>query len=148
MWRIMAGSHRPCAALATTSTKTITGSLKRQRTAFCQNDSDLFVALNNFETAYTAYRAFQDMMESYWAMVWLQQENVREINAVLLKDDLVRLEGVPLVARATGIPMEIAPKSMLKLAVQEVDTETQFVALKYLAVVPNAAPVAEDDESA
>ncbi|QMT31677.1 ribonuclease catalytic domain-containing protein [Alysiella filiformis] len=128
--------------------KQLQAALNGSAPRFAKNDSDLFVALNNFETAYTAYRAFQDMMESYWAMVWLQQENVREINAVLLKDDLVRLEGVPLVARATGIPMEIAPKSMLKLAVQEVDTETQFVALKYLAVVPNAAPVAEDDESA
>lgn len=128
--------------------KQLQAALNGSAPRFAKNDSDLFVALNNFETAYTAYRAFQDMMESYWAMVWLQQENVREINAVLLKDDLVRLEGVPLVARATGIPMEIAPKSMLKLAVQEVDTETQFVALKYLAVVPNAAPVAEEDEGA
>lgn len=112
---------------------------------FAKNDSDLFVALGNFEAAYTAYRAFQDMMESYWALVWLQQENIKEINAVLLKDDLVRLEGVPLVARATGIPMEIAPKSTVKLAVSDVDTEAQFVALKYLGVVPNAAPVVVDE---
>ncbi len=116
---------------------------------FAKNDSDLFVALGSFETAYTAYRAFQDMMESYWALVWLQQENIKEINAVVLKEDLVRLEGVPLVARATGIPMEIVPKSTVKLAVLDVDTEAQFVALKYLGVVPNAAPVvAEDEESA
>ncbi|SSY70707.1 ribonuclease catalytic domain-containing protein [Alysiella crassa] len=113
---------------------------------FSKNDSDLFVALGSFEAAYTAYRAFQDMMESYWAMVWLQQENIREINAVLLKEDLVRLDGLPLVARATGIPMEIAPKSMLRLAVVDVDTEAQFVALKYLGIVPTATPIVDDDE--
>lgn len=105
---------------------------------FNKNDSDLFVALGNFEAAYVAYRAFQDMMESYWALVWLKQENIKEINATLLKDDLVRLDGVPLTARATGIPMEIAPKATIKLAVSDIDTEAQFVALKYLSVVPTS----------
>ncbi|ULJ62612.1 RNB domain-containing ribonuclease [Wielerella bovis] len=112
---------------------------------FGKNDSDLFVAMNNFDTTYNAYRAFQEQMESYWAMVWLQQENVREINAVLLKDDLVRLEGVPLVARATGIPMEIAPKTVIKLSVTEVNSEQQFMALQYKNVVPSAMPVMVDE---
>ena len=76
-------------------------------------------------------------MESYWAMVWLKQENIREINAVVLKEELVRLEGLPLTARATGIPMEIAPKSTVKLAINEIDPEQQFIALKYLTVIPD-----------
>ena len=104
---------------------------------FDNTESDLFVALGNFEAAYSAYRAFQDMMESYWAMVWLKQENIREINAVVLKEELVRLEGLPLTARATGIPMEIAPKSTVKLAINEIDPEQQFIALKYLTVIPD-----------
>lgn len=114
---------------------------------FDHNESDLFVALGNFEAAYAAYRAFQDMMEHYWAMVWLKQENIREINAVVLKEDLVRLEGLPLVARATGIPMEIAPRATVKLALTDVDPDQQFIALKYLAVVPTVL-VAQDDQAA
>ena len=73
-------------------------------------------------------------MESYWSMVWLEQENVREVNAILLKDDLVRIDGLPLVARCVGIPMEIAPKTLLKLAVTEVNSEKQFVSFKYVNV--------------
>ena len=89
-------------------------------------------------------------MEHYWARVWLQQENVREITAVVLKDDLVRLNGLPLTARATGIPFEVAPKSVVKLAVSDIDPEQQSVALKYVSVVPNtiAASDTEDDAAA
>ena len=113
---------------------------------FAKNDSDLFVALGAFETAFNAYRAFQDMMKNYWATVWLVQENVREINAVVLKEDLVRLEGLPLTARATGIPIEIAPQATVKLAITEIDPEQQFIALKYLSLVPTAATVVVDEE--
>ena len=60
----------------------------------------MFTELTAFETTYAAYREFQDSMESYWSLVWLEQENVREINATVLKDDLVRIDGLPLVARA------------------------------------------------
>lgn len=109
--------------------------LENREPRFAANDSALFAELASFESAYAAYREFQDTMESYWSLVWLQQENVHEINAMLLKDDLVRIDGLPLVARCTGIPMEIAPKSMLKLAVSEVDSEKQFVALKYVNVI-------------
>lgn len=97
-------------------------------------DSSLFAALGSFETAYAAYREFQDSMEAYWSLVWLQQENIKEINATVLRDDLVRIDGLPLVARATGIPLEIVPRTPVKLAVGEVDTEKQFVALKYLNI--------------
>lgn len=108
--------------------------LQQTEPRFAQNDSALFAELANFEAAYTAYREFQDTMESYWSMVWLEQENVREVNAILLKDDLVRIDGLPLVARCVGIPMEIAPKTLLKLAVTEVNSEKQFVSFKYVNV--------------
>ena len=101
---------------------------------FAKNDSALFAELAAFESAHAAYREFQDSMEGYWSLVWLEQENVREINATVLKEDLVRLDGLPLVARATGIPLEIAPKTLVKLTISEVDSEKQFIALKYVNV--------------
>ena len=115
---------------------------------FGNKDSGLFAALGQFESAYTAYREFQDTMEHYWARVWLQQENVREITAVVLKDDLVRLNGLPLTARATGIPFEVAPKSVVKLAVSDIDPEQQSVALKYVSVVPNTVMAADTEDDA
>lgn len=98
--------------------------------------SELFAALGSFETAHAAYREFQDQMEAYWSLVWLQQEQIKEIRATVLKEELVRLDGLPLTARATGIPPEVQPKTAVKLAVSEVDAEKQFVALKYLTLAP------------
>ncbi len=105
---------------------------------FGANDSMLFAAVSNFDSTYTAYRDFQNQMEGYWAMVYLQQEHIGEIRAQILKEDLVRLEGVPLVARATGIPAEIPPKSTVRLSITEVAPEQQFVGLRYLAPVAAA----------
>ncbi|OSI09135.1 ribonuclease catalytic domain-containing protein [Neisseria zoodegmatis] len=107
---------------------------------FEHNDADLFAALRDFDSAYTAYADFQRQMESYWSLVYVQQENIKELKATLLKEDLVRIDGLPLVTRATGIPFDALPKSQMLLSVTEVDADKQFIALNYLkAVVPNAA---------
>ncbi|WP_107878374.1 ribonuclease catalytic domain-containing protein [Neisseria animaloris] len=107
---------------------------------FEHNDADLFAALRDFDSAYTAYADFQRQMESYWSLVYVQQENIKELKATLLKEDLVRIDGLPLVARATGIPFDALPKSQMLLSVTEVDADKQFIALNYLkAVVPTVA---------
>lgn len=105
---------------------------------FERNDSELFATLGSFDSAYDAYREFQDTMEAYWSMVYLEQEQIKEVHAILLKEDLVRIEGMPLLGRASGIPFEIEPKSRILLALSEVDSEKQFVAFRYL----NRAPLA------
>ncbi|OSI07880.1 ribonuclease II-related protein [Neisseria animaloris] len=107
---------------------------------FEHNDADLFAALRDFDSAYTAYADFQRQMESYWSLVYVQQENIKELKATLLKEDLVRIDGLPLVTRATGIPFDALPKSQMLLSVTEVDADKQFIALNYLkAVVPTVA---------
>ncbi|MCS4534654.1 ribonuclease catalytic domain-containing protein [Neisseria montereyensis] len=109
---------------------------------FHNNDAELFSALRDFDTTYTAYADFQRQMESYWSLVYIRQENLKELSATLLKEDLVRINGLPLVVRATGIPFDALPKSQLLLSVTEVDADKQFIALNYLkAVAPSALPV-------
>ncbi|MCF7520935.1 RNB domain-containing ribonuclease [Neisseria sp. ZJ106] len=107
---------------------------------FQKNDADLFAALRDFDTAYTAYADFQRQMESYWSLVYLQQQGIKELTATILKEDLVRIEGLPLTARATGIPFDALPKSQVLLNITELDAEKQFIALNYVkAVAPNVA---------
>ena len=101
---------------------------------FGANDAQLYAALRDFETAHTAYNDFQSQMERYWSLVYLQQNVVAELTATLLKGDLVRIEGLPLVARAIGIPIDIPPRTLMKLRVGEIDLITQSVALQYLNV--------------
>ena len=104
------------------------------------SDAELFAALRDFDTAYTAYADFQRQMEAYWSLVYLQQQGTSELTATILKEDLVRIEGLPLVTRATGIPFDALPKTQVLLKITELDPEKQFIALNYVkAVAPAVA---------
>ncbi|WP_016686850.1 ribonuclease catalytic domain-containing protein [Neisseria sicca] len=105
---------------------------------FRQSDAELFAALRDFDTAYTAYADFQRQMEAYWSLVYLQQQGTSELTATILKEDLVRIEGLPLVTRATGIPFDALPKSQVLLKITELDPEKQFIALNYVKAVAPA----------
>mgnify|MGYP000869814829 FL=1 len=107
---------------------------------FQQSDAELFAALRDFDTAYAAYADFQRQMETYWSLVYLQQQGTSELTATILKEDLVRIEGLPLVTRATGIPFDALPKSQVLLKITELNPEKQFIALNYVkAVAPAVA---------
>ena len=103
---------------------------------FQKNDSNLFAALRDFDATYTAYADFQRQMEAYWSLIYLEQEQCRELTAVLLKEDLVRIDGLPLVNRVHGIPIDIQPKTRMKLAITQLDAEQQLLSLKYLNALP------------
>lgn len=76
-------------------------------------------------------------MEAYWSLVYLQQQGTSELTATILKEDLVRIEGLPLVTRATSIPFDALPKSQALFKITELDAEKQFIALNYQkAVLP------------
>ena len=101
------------------------------------SEAELFAALRDFDAAYTAYADFQRQMEAYWSLVYLQQQGTSELTATILKEDLVRIEGLPLVTRATGIPFDALPKSQALFKITELDAEKQFIALNYQkAVLP------------
>ena len=107
---------------------------------FQQSDAELFAALRDFDTAYAAYADFQRQMEAYWSLVYLQQQGTSELTSTILKEDLVRIEGLPLVTRATGIPFDALPKSQVLLKITELDPEKQFIALNYVKAVAPPAP--------
>jgi exoribonuclease II len=70
--------------------------------AFKPKDSTLFSVISGFDGAYTAYNAFQNGIERFWTLRWLEQNGVTELEATVMKDGLVRADTVPLVLRATG----------------------------------------------
>lgn len=102
---------------------------------FQKNDADLFAALRDFDTAYSAYADFQRQMEAYWSLVYLEQQGTKELTATVLKEDLVRIEGLPLVTRAVGIPFDTLPKSQVLLNITGLDSEKQFIGLNYVKAV-------------
>jgi exoribonuclease-2 len=70
---------------------------------FKPRDADLFAIVSAFDAAYAGYADFQSTMERYWCLRWLAQENARLVDAVVLKDEIVRLTDLPLVIRLPGM---------------------------------------------
>ena len=72
--------------------------------AYMGNDSDFCTIVRQFESVYEAYSEFQRKVERFWSLKWIEQEGLKEIEAVVIKGDLVRVEGLPLVQRIPGMP--------------------------------------------
>lgn len=80
----------------------------------------LFSVVREFELAYDAYNEFQRRLERYWMLRWLLQENIQEITANVIREDLVRFDTLPLVTRAPSV-LGVAPGSKVRLAISSID---------------------------
>ena len=69
---------------------------------FKPKDAALFSIISSFDSTYTEYNAFQSAIERYWTLKALAQDGISELEAVVLKDGLVRADAWPLVFRALG----------------------------------------------
>lgn len=80
----------------------------------------LFSVVREFELAYDAYNEFQRRLERYWMLRWIQQENIQELTASVIREDLVRFDSLPLVTRAPSV-MGVAPGAKVRLAISSID---------------------------
>jgi exoribonuclease-2 len=74
---------------------------------FKPKDVELFSIISSFDAAYFAYNGFQNAMERFWILKYVQQQGITEVEASLFKDNLVRADHLPLVlpvAGAQGLP--------------------------------------------
>ena len=96
----------------------------------------LYATVRDFELAYDAYNDFQRRLERYWMLRWLIQENVTEVTASVIREDLVRFDKLPLVTRAPSV-MGVAPGAKVRLALSDIDLlDIQFHAELVETVAP------------
>jgi len=69
---------------------------------FKPKDAQLFSIISGFDAAYSAYNAFQNGIERFWTLRYLAQNQIGELDAVVMKDGLVRADTLPLVFKALG----------------------------------------------
>ncbi|HET7732149.1 MAG TPA: ribonuclease catalytic domain-containing protein [Usitatibacter sp.] len=91
---------------------------------------ELSLAARDFETAYEAYNEHQRQMERYFCLRYLVQEGITESDAAIVREELVRLERLPLVCRAIGLPTA-APGERVRVAFGEVDLWEAHVLCRY-----------------
>jgi exoribonuclease-2 len=91
---------------------------------------ELTAAARDFETAYEAYAEHQRLLERYWVLRYLEQEGIAEAPAAVIREELVRIEGLPLVCRAIGLPTS-APGERVRVAFGEIDFWDAHVLCRY-----------------
>ncbi|MBL8287014.1 MAG: RNB domain-containing ribonuclease [Rubrivivax sp.] len=69
---------------------------------FKPRDAALFALISAYEAAHAAYHDFQNGIERFWTLRWLQQNAASEIEATVIKPGLVRAETLPLVFELRG----------------------------------------------
>ena len=88
--------------------------------AYPPRSEQLFSVVREFELAYDAYNEFQRRLERYWMLRWMQQENIQEVTASVIREDLVRFDNLPLVTRAPSV-LGVAPGAKVRLAISSID---------------------------
>ncbi|WP_284616327.1 ribonuclease catalytic domain-containing protein [Aquabacterium humicola] len=115
---------------------------------FKPKDATLFSVISSFDAAYSAYNDFQHGIERYWAMRWLEQNAVTELDAAVLKDGLVRADRLPLVFKALGC--DALPRGThVRVRITGIDLLTLDVHATLVTRLDEPLPVAgEADEDA
>ncbi|MEO5676203.1 MAG: ribonuclease catalytic domain-containing protein [Usitatibacter sp.] len=90
----------------------------------------LLAAARDFEAAYEAYAEHQRALERYWCLRFLLQEGIESAEATIVREELVRIDGMPLVARAIGLPSSM-PGERVRVAFGEVDLWEAHVLCRY-----------------
>jgi exoribonuclease-2 len=98
----------------------LAAALAGRKPPFARNSDGLLSALRAFEVTAARYDEHQRAMETYWSLRWLLQEDVKTLEAVVLRENLVRVEGLPLVTRVSAAPT-LEPGVLVRLEVTGVD---------------------------
>ncbi len=94
--------------------------LQDRKPVYAAGDAELFSAMADFEATYSAYAEFQMQMEHFWCLRWLLQEGVSEVHGSVVRENLVRLERLPMVVRVADLP-PVVPETEVVLAVGDID---------------------------
>jgi exoribonuclease-2 len=112
----------------------LAAALTGRRPSFARNTDSLLSAVRAFELTYARYDEHQRAMEAYWSLRWLQQEKRTTLEALVLRENLVRIEGLPLVIRVASLP-ELAPGTRVELGIESMDLVERSLLARYRATV-------------
>ena len=94
--------------------------LRGETPPYTRESESLQTFMRDFEAAYETYGDFQRSMERYWCLRWLLQEKIEITGAQVLKENLVKLEGLPLMTRVSSLP-DMPPETYVELEISQID---------------------------
>jgi exoribonuclease II len=87
---------------------------------YTTGSEQLLSVMRGFEIASDAYAEFQHNMERYWCLRWLIQESVVAISAEVIRDNLVKIDHIPLMARVLSLPT-LEPGVKIEVKISDID---------------------------
>jgi exoribonuclease-2 len=121
----------------------LVAALQGRKPPFGRTSEALLATMRAFEITYAGYDEHQRGMETYWSLRWLMQEGRREIEGTVLRESVVRVEGLPLVVRVPSMP-EVAVGARVRLGVKSIDLLERVIECTYReTVAPGATALAE-----
>jgi exoribonuclease II len=124
---------------------------------FKPKDADLFSIISNFDNTYSAYNQYQNGMERYWTLKYLQQNNITELNASLFKENMVRADDLPLVLpvmgaqqleRGTKVSVKLGDINLMTLDVSGTIIDIRIAAHTGDMAITDVSDEESEDESA
>jgi exoribonuclease-2 len=117
-----------------------------RRPPFTRTSDALLGSLRAFEVAYARYDEHQRAMETYWTLRWLLQEGLKTLDAAVLRENVVRVDGLPLVTRVSSLPA-LEPGSRVRLEVTNVDLIERTLGCMYRETLGAGVPDATAEAS-
>jgi exoribonuclease-2 len=125
----------------------LTAALAGRKPPFTRTSDSLLAALRAFEVTYARYDEHQRAMESYWSLRWLLQEQAKTLDAAVLRENLVRVDGLPLVMRVSSLPA-VDPGTRVRLDIAGIDLIERTLATTYRETLGSAGAVQDVTEDA
>ncbi len=116
--------------------------LKGETPHFKAKSDALFAAMRDFDLTYSAYAEFQRGMERYWCLRWLRQEGVQSIDATVRRENLSKLDHLPLIQRVPSAP-ELRTGQRIRLSIEAVDYLTLELGCRYVETLDVAEAVTQ-----
>ena len=90
--------------------------IRRESPPYPKRSPVLNEIARRFDLTYDAYNEFQRNLERYWCLRYFEQEAISHFDGALIRDELVRANGLPLVVKLAKNP-ELPPKTPVRVQV-------------------------------
>ena len=101
---------------------------------YANGNAELLAAVADFDATYSGYGDFQQQMEFYWCLRYIQQENITKLTAHVIRENLVRFDRLPMVQRINDMSSQPAGMQVI-LSVAEVDLFEPALHMRFIETV-------------
>ena len=119
--------------------------LRDETPHFSPKSDALFAAMRDFDLTYNAYAEYQRGMERYWCLRWLRQEGIDTLDASVRRENLVKLDHLPIVQRVPSLP-ELPPGQRVRLRVEARDELDLALSCRYVETLDLGANAVDNPD--